>query len=147
MRALTNAPGNFSLTLAEDAARPDSHWQDMLAEPAVALFALFDDDAMIGMTGAFTDRDDPRGTTAAFGMTWIAPGDRGRGLSRLYYRERVAWACATGHQRIVVGYRASNLASGAAMRAAGFVSVRRRSHRWPDGGVEDELLYGLDLHA
>lgn len=145
MRALADAPGNFFRTLAEDERQPDAHWRDMLTNPTAAIFGLFDDDEAIGITGAFTDRDDPGGTTASFGMTWLAPGYRCRGLSRLYYRERIAWARATGHARIRVGHRASNLASGQAMQSAGFLPIGRRPHQWPDDVVEDEILYELDL--
>ena len=99
----------------------------------------------VGLTGAFRDRDDPSGRTAAFGMTWLDPAYRGRGVARLYYDVRIAWARAQGFARIEVGHRASNAASGAAMRRAGFVRTGSRPHLWPDGVWEDDVVYALDL--
>ena len=147
LRALADAPGNFLRTLAEEQSRPAVHWSDLLAAPATAMFGLFDCAAIIGLTAAYTDRDDPSGTTAGFGMTWLDPAYRRRGLSALFYAERIAWARSTGLHRIRVGHRASNIASGAAMRAAGFRPIGRRVHVWPDGVTEDEILHDLNLRG
>ena len=145
LRALADAPGNFFRSLVEDAAQPDTHWQAMLANPASAIFGAFDGELIVGLTGAFTDRDDPSGATAAFGMTWLDPAYRRQGVSQRYYEARIAWARAQGYARIEVGHRASNAASGAAMRRAGFRMIGRRPHPWPDGVVEDDVLYELAL--
>ena len=145
LRALADAPGSFFRALADDQARPDTHWRDMLTDAGIALFGAFDGEAIVGLTGAFTDRDDPSGRTAALGMTWLAPPYRGRGVSRLYYAERIAWARARGFARIAVGHRASNTASGAAMRQAGFQLIGREPHHWPDGADEDLVQYELLL--
>lgn len=145
LRALADAPGNFFRSLAEDRAQPDAHWQEMLASPTSALWGAFDGETIVGLTGAFRDRDDPSGRTAAFGMTWLDPVWRGRGVSRLYYDARIAWARAQGFDRIEVGHRACNEPSRRAMLAAGFRQIDRRSHRWPDGTEEDDVIYELVL--
>lgn len=145
LAALAESPGNYFASLTEAEALPDSWWRDLLDQERIALFGLFDDDTPVGITGVFVDRDDPSGRTAAFGMTWIAPSHRGRGLSALYYRERIAWARTAEFARVEVSHRDDNLASGRAMRAAGFHQIGRRSRQWPDGVVADDLVYALDL--
>ena len=143
LRALADAPGSFFRSFAEDEAQPDAHWQAMLVSSTTALWGAFDSDRIVGLTGAFRDRDDPSGRTAAFGMTWLDPAYRGQGVSRLYYDARIVWARAQGFAWIEVGHRASNAASGAAMRRAGFVPTTRRAHLWPDAVWEDEVVYAL----
>jgi RimJ/RimL family protein N-acetyltransferase len=145
LQALADQPGSFFRSLAEDEAEPDDHWRAMLTRPTAALWGAFDGDRMVGLTGAFTDRDDPSGMTAAFGMTWLDPAYRGRGVSRLCYEARIGWARARGYARIHVGHRASNAASAAAMRRAGFRPIRREPHLWPDGMWEDDVIYELLL--
>lgn len=145
LRALADAPGNFFRSLAEDEAQPEEHWRTMLANPTSALWGAFDGEAIVGLTGAFRDRDDSSGQTAAFGMTWLDPAYRGRGVSRLFYEVRIAWARAQGFARIEVGHRASNAASAAAMRRAGFVRIAARPHLWPDGAWEDDVVYELTV--
>ena len=145
LRALADSPGNFFRSFAEDAERPDAHWQAMLVHPTTALWGAFVGEAIVGLTGAFRDRDDPTGQTAAFGMTWLDPAWRGTGVARLYYDARIAWARAQGFVRVEVGHRASNAASAAAMRRAGFRPIARRPHHWPDGAWEDDVVHELVL--
>ncbi|MEO5938902.1 MAG: GNAT family N-acetyltransferase [Sphingomonas sp.] len=143
LRALGESPGNFFRALADEEAAPDSRWIDLLSSDRQALFGLFDDDHLIGITGVFTDRDDP--TTADFGMTWLDPAWRGRGLSAIYYRERIAWARSRGLARIVVSHRRSNETSRRAMLAAGFRETGADPHLWPDGQQDDDVHYEMVL--
>lgn len=145
LRALAESPGNFFASLADAQALPDHRWRDLLGQDKAALFGAFDEEGLVGITGVFTDRDDPSGRTAAFGMTWLDPMYRGGGIGHLFYAERLAWARARGFARVEVSHRASNTPSRRAMLAAGFRQIAVRPHRWPDGTEEDDLLYELVL--
>lgn len=143
LRALAESPGNFFRPLAEEEAAPDARWIDLLSSDRQALFGLHGHDAPIGITGVFTSRDDP--AVAEFGMTWLDPAWRGRGLSALFYRERIAWARARRFARIVVSHRRSNETSRRAMLAAGFHQTGATPHRWPDGQDDDDVHYEMVL--
>lgn len=80
------------------------------------------------------------------GMLWLEPAYRGEGVSRMYYEHRIGRARSHGFRRILVGHRATNVPSGAAMRRAGFVRTGTRSHLCPDGKREDEVQYEMLLH-
>lgn len=148
LRALTTEPGAFFTSVAAAAARSDDDWRAMLIGEEQAVFGAFDDETLVGITAVFTDRDaDPSGRTALFGMTWLDPGWRGQGFTHLYHAARIAWAKARGFALLTVGHRASNAASRRAILAAGFVPVGAQPHRWPDGAVEDDVLYELRLDA
>ncbi|WP_425228132.1 GNAT family N-acetyltransferase [Sphingomonas sp.] len=149
LAALADAPGNFFASLAEAQALPDPWWRTLLTKQRTALFGAFaheeGSDRLVGITGAFTDRDDPTGRTAAFGMTWLAPGHRGQGIGHRFYQVRLDWARTQGFARVEVSHRGSNEPSRRAMLAAGFRHVATRRHCWPDGAEEDDLLYELRL--
>jgi RimJ/RimL family protein N-acetyltransferase len=143
LQALAESPGNFFRALASEEEAPDARWIYLLSSDRQALFGLFDADRLIGITGVFTDHDDP--TTADFGMTWLDPAWRSRGLSAIYYRERIAWARARRFARINVSHRRSNETSRRAMLAAGFRETGADPHVWPDGQEDDDVHYEMVL--
>ena len=145
LAALRDSAGAFFRSLAEEEAQPEAYWRELLALDTAALFGVFDGEALVGITGVFTDRDDPSGRTAALGMTWLAPVHRGRGVGHRFYAARLAWAREHGFARVAVGHRASNEPSRRTMLAAGFREVGRTPHQWPDGGSEDHVDYELML--
>jgi RimJ/RimL family protein N-acetyltransferase len=110
------------------------------------VFGLFEGRKLIGITGVFTDRGDSSGATAIFAMSFIEPEYRRRGLSRLLYEARLDWVRAQPQfERVVVTHRESNEASGHANQAFGFNRVGRESRTWPDGAVEDDIIYELRI--
>jgi RimJ/RimL family protein N-acetyltransferase len=133
------------------AARPviralPGEWQALITDPGQRTFGLFTAGELIGITAAFTDRGDPSGRTALLGMSYIAPGHRGRGLTALLYGARLAWVRARpAFQRARVSHRKSNLASRRAIERHGFAVVGHSIRTWPDGATEDEILYALEL--
>jgi len=143
LQALSESPGNFFRALADEKAASDNRWIDLLSSDRQALFGLFEDDRLIGITGVFTSQNDP--TSAEFGMTWLDPAWRGRGLSAIYYRERITWARSRGFARIKVSHRRSNETSRHAMLAAGFREIGAEPHLWPDGQEDDDVHYEMVL--
>lgn len=147
LHALRTEPGVFFSAYGPEAAAGDEHWQSLIEpDEGRCIFGAFDGDELVGITGVFTDRNDPSGTTAALGMTYLLPAYRGRGLSALYFDTRVRWARARPQfVRIAVSHRRSNEASGRAIERYGFARTGTVGRTWPDGAVEDEVTYELTL--
>jgi RimJ/RimL family protein N-acetyltransferase len=145
LEALADSPGNYFTSLAEARARGDDAWRAMLMGPSMAIFGLYDDTALIGLTGVYLDRDDPSGRTAGLAMSYIRPAWRGRGFSALFYAARLDWAREQGCTRMIVSHRASNTPSRRAVERHGFQRIGADRHRWPDGSEEDDVRYELML--
>jgi RimJ/RimL family protein N-acetyltransferase len=144
--ALKTAPGVFGSCYEAEATRTAEEWQDGVRGPGHQVFGLFDGERMIGITAAFTWRDDPSGKTAVLAMSFMQPEYRGRGLSRLLYEARLDWIRAHPQfERVVVSHRESNEPSRRANQRHGFQPTGRKSKVWPDGTTEDEILYELRL--
>jgi RimJ/RimL family protein N-acetyltransferase len=144
LAALKAAPGVFATAYEEALARSPEEWRDTICGPDHQVFGLFDGQSLIGITAAFTSREDPSGETALLAMSFIIPEYRGRGLSRLLYDARLDWIRAQPQfRRVVVGHRASNEVSRRANQHYGFVPIERNHRVWPDGSSEDEIQYEL----
>jgi tRNA(Arg) A34 adenosine deaminase TadA/RimJ/RimL family protein N-acetyltransferase len=144
--ALNSAPGVFTTSYDEAAARSADAWQSTIHGPANQAFGLFDGQGLIGITAVFAAKDDPSGETASFVMSFILPDYRGRGLSRLLYAARLEWVAARPRfTRVVMSFRESNAASQRAARRFGFANTGRAARTWPDGGVENEVFFELRL--
>lgn len=143
LRALATDPEVFSSNLSRESALPEKHWRLRLQDEKVGIFGVFDGDEIVGMTGIAIDNDDPM--CAFLWGSWLEPEVRGRGLSREMYRARIDWARVKGLARVVVSHRRSNLPSMRANQQFGFRTTHRVQRSWPDGTVEDELHYQLDL--
>ena len=145
LAGLREAPGNFFASMEQAQALPDRYWADLLAQETTALFGAFAGEDLVGLTGIFTDRDDPSGRTALLGMTYLAPAHRGSGVGHRFFAERLSWARERGFARVIVSRRASNEPSRRAIERAGFERTGARRHGWPDGGEEDDVQYELWL--
>lgn len=147
IQAVKADPTVFAFTLEYEMSHTDEHWQDGLSNPAVAIFALFDDDKPIGMTGIAMMPEEKAKDTAKLWGSWIAKDYRRRGLSDYIYKARIEWAqnhptCRT----IIVSHRESNAASKGANQRHGFVWTHNAERIWPDGKNENEVFYKLELN-
>ena len=146
LQALQAAPGVFHSSYALEVTNTPQQWQRTLANPTSQVFGLFDAEHLVGITGVFPWREDPSGETAVLAMSFILPEYRGCGLSRLLYKARLDWIRSQGvFKRIVVSHRASNEVSRRAIKRHGFLPTRSAPRTWPDGIVEDELFYELQI--
>lgn len=147
LHGLATEPGVFFRHHDEEAARTDEEWIALATgDDAHQLFGLFANGRAIAISGVLTDRNDPSGTTAMFGMTYVLPEFRGRGLSARLFETRLAWVRGNARfARAVVGHRSSNVASRRAIERAGFVRTGEFSHRWPDGCEENDVVYEMHL--
>jgi len=146
LQALEAAPGVFHSSYELEVTIEPEQWQRTLANPASQVFGLFDEEYLVGITAVFPSSEDPSGETAVLAMSFILPEYRGRGLSRLLYKARLDWIRSHGvFKRIVVSHRASNEVSRRAIERHGFLPIRSAPRTWPDGTVEDELFYELQI--
>ena len=135
----------FKMSHEQAAQKPDEYWQKMLADEKNCLFGLYDDRVLIGMSGAFTHWDYPDGSIANFGMVFIEPQYRGRGLSNLLYDAKIAWARSKGFKKILIGHHIDNVESRASILKHGFVKIGERLSDWPDGTQGISIDYELDI--
>src|ERR1700693_4572497 len=146
LRALETEPGVFASSLEIEAAMNPAEWRTLIGGPGRRIFGLFDGARLVGITAAFTWRDDPTGETAIFAMSFLLPQYRGQGLSRLFFDARLDWIrTLRTFRRVVVSPRDPNEASRRANQRSGFKFLRRERRAWPDGQTADELMYELRL--
>ena len=144
LEALKVAPGAFASSYQAEVTHTREEWQRTISGPGHQVFGLFDRGHLIGITAAFTWREDPSGETAILAMSFILPEYRGRGLSHLLYEARLEWIRAQGlSKRVIVSHRASNEVSRRLAERHGFVAIGRASRIWPDGSADDEIFYEL----
>jgi len=149
LHALRTEPGVFFSSYGEEAGYSDADWIALATgDDAHQLFGLFDGERLAGISGVFTDRDDPTGGTASLGMSYILPEYRCRGLASRLYEARLAWARARPQfVRAAIGHRRSNHATRRAIARFGFCWKVDQPYRWPDGADDDYVHYELQLHA
>ena len=116
-----------------------------LEGPKMAIFGLFDGEALAGLTAIYIADEDPSGKTAGFAMSYIRPAWRGQGHAATLHRARLDWARANGMTRVVVSHRASNAPSRKAIERSSFTRTGAAPYRWPDGVEEDNVEYELRL--
>jgi RimJ/RimL family protein N-acetyltransferase len=146
LEALQKEPGVFGGILDIEKNQPQDYWEDWVHSGKTRCFGLFHGDAMIGCTGIVTDRTDATGTTALLIASYIQEAHRGRGLSGLLYKARLAYAANhPDWTRVIVSHRRSNEQSRRANQNHGFVHTHDEPKTWPDGMTEDNVFYTLDI--
>jgi RimJ/RimL family protein N-acetyltransferase len=143
LEALQSEPGVFGSSYARESVYDEAQWRVWSAGPGKAVFLLYDDTSLIGLTGILAHPNDP--TTAMCIASYLKPPYRGQKLSRLFYQARLDWAREQGFTRLVVGHRASNTPSMRANQVFGFQETHREQHTWHDGTEEQEIYYELLL--
>ncbi|HTD32743.1 MAG TPA: GNAT family N-acetyltransferase [Candidatus Elarobacter sp.] len=146
LHALRTEPGVFASSYATEAHLDEAEWRRRIGGEDGQAFGAFDGERLVGITGVVTARDDPSGRSAMLVMSYLLPEYRGLGLSARFYEARLAWLRARPRfEHAVVSHRRSNEVSCRANQRFGFVLVAAEPTRWPDGAVEDEIIYELSL--
>ncbi len=144
LEALQREPGMFCSSYATEAAFTDEQWQGRIMGSNQSRFGLYYGEELIGITGIIIE--DAAREEAYLTHSYIRKEHRGKGLSRLLYEARIAWAKERGIKRLLISHRASNTASMKANQKFGFRYTHKSSQTWPpDGTVEDLLHYELLL--
>ena len=146
LESLQQYPQFFGSTYAEEAAYTQENWQNWLARKNGCLFALSHNKQTIGITGAVTLRTDPTGSTGLLIGSYIKPEHQGKGQSEKLYKARIDWAIAySPWKKLVVSHREGNEPSRRANQKWRFTFTHNESKSWPDGQIEDQVWYELDL--
>lgn len=146
LEALQLHHGTFGGSYDDEVKKPDDFWRETLSGGNKQVFGLFDDDKLIGITAAFTHREDSSGQTGLLAYTFLRPEYRGRGFSNLFYEARIAFAIQhLEWKKLAICHRDGNEPSRRAMFAHGFEFTRKNSKVWPDGAEADEYHYMIDL--
>ncbi|MBC9914532.1 GNAT family N-acetyltransferase [Chitinophaga varians] len=140
LEAIYTEPTMFRCTTPAESELTDAEWEERVRHPR-AIFGLFKDDELIGMTSILLLNEEE----AYLGQSFIRNEYRGIGLSSLFYRIRFAWASKWALKRLTISHRESNNISKAAIRRAGFSYSYRESVNWLDGTTEDVIYYMLEL--
>lgn len=143
LEALQTEAGMFGRSYIEEAAYTDEVWVNRVNNPDGACFGLYCDNELIGLTGII--KEDKDLNEAYMTQSYIRKQHRGRHLSRMLYEARLKWAKEHNIERLIIGHRASNLASKAANQHYGFKYTHNTERTWSDGSTEDMLYYELYL--
>jgi RimJ/RimL family protein N-acetyltransferase len=124
--------------------KDDSYWKDVLSDIYNgAVFGLYDEEKIIGLTGVFRHREY-RADTAILVMSYIRKDYRGLELSDLLYKARINWAKSQEDiTRIWVGHRAGNEASRRANQRHGFVLISTENMTFGNGETDTHYTYEL----
>ena len=144
LRALLTDPSVFGSNYDTESKYTESDWRSRLKDRDTAIFAVFEKDKAVGMTGVVIDRNDPSRKTALLWGSWIEPEMRNKGLSKLFYTARLDWAKEQPDlERVIVSHRRSNVASKIANQRFGFAETHTVEKVWNDELSETEHFYEL----
>jgi RimJ/RimL family protein N-acetyltransferase len=121
----------------------DASFDALLARPNVQGFAIFSDDALVGMS-CYLGIEATRGVLE-IGNTYYVPAMRGTGLNRVVKDLMMSRAIDRGFRRIEFRVDARNARSQAAMAKLGAVRegvIRAERITWT-GHVRDTMLFSI----
>lgn len=148
IRAVTMHTGYFLANPTTTENEPPEFWQQTLDGKGKAVFGLFHQNELIGITAVFTWREDPSDESGVMAMSFIEPAYRGQGHSSLFYEARIDFAKKfLPWKKLVIGHREGNEPSRRAMLKHGFTFKNTKEIDWPDGSRGVEYNYELDLEA
>jgi RimJ/RimL family protein N-acetyltransferase len=148
LTALQTDPKVFGSNYERESQMTEAEWRSRLQAKDNAIFLIYENETLIGMTCVSIDRDDATKKTALLWGSWLAPHVRGKGLSKLMYQTRINWAKQQPTaEKIIVSHRASNLASERANQKHGFVTTHKNEKVWTDGATEYEIFYELKIKS
>lgn len=86
LEAIQTEPSMFRCTTPAEADLTDAQWLERIKDPR-AVFGLFANDELVGMTSILLLNEEDR----YMGQSYIQKEHRGKGLSALFYKIRMAW--------------------------------------------------------
>lgn len=140
LEAIQTEPAMFRCTTPAEVELTDAQWLERIKDPR-AVFGLFANDELVGMTSILLLNEEQ----GYMGQSYVRKEHRGKGLSVLFYKIRMAWALNRKLKYLSVSHRESNLISKAANQRFGFRYTHREPCNWLDGTTEDVLYYLLVL--
>jgi RimJ/RimL family protein N-acetyltransferase len=144
LEALKTNPELFGSNYYDEETYSESDWRSLLENGSRAIFALYHEESLIGLSGVKLKNDD--NTTAVLFASFIKTPYRGKGLSRLFYQARIGWAREKQCKSIIVSHRVGNTLSKAANKRFGFKFSNTEEVNWGNGVRADGLVYVLELN-
>lgn len=146
LEALSATPHAYGASLESETALGENDIRSMLDKENQRIFALFNDEKIIGLNAVIPDRYDESGRTAVLAMWYLHAEYRGRGLFGGLVSEGIDWAKREERfDKIIVSHREGNDASRAANQRAGFNYTGKKLHVWGDGTYDFNHFYELRL--
>ena len=146
LAALQQEPAAFSAIYQDNLTRPDSFWQDRLAEAAAGgswlLFASCQGQ-LVGMIGAYPDRADPG--AAVIISVYVAREFRGRGIGNLLMSAILAELKESGYRKAVLSVNAAGTPAVNLYLRCGFAITAQESGPMGDGQVHTGYRMEKDL--
>lgn len=119
IKAVSEFPDYFLDNVQSCTSYNKSYWINILSD-INAIFGLFDNNNIVGITGCFRWKQSPD-DTLVFGLSYLDREYRGQKLSKYFYDARINWAInQPGIKYILAAHREGNDASRAAILKAGF---------------------------
>ena len=147
LEALSKSSDVFSASFADESGKDEVFWRGRIgANDQCALFGLYDQDTVIGMTAIYRDWNRPA-DAAVLCMSYIRKEYRGRGLADLLYKLRIDWAKAqNGMVLLSLHCREGNEASFKAGQRWGFSLSRiDENHQYGNGEIGRDYIYELKI--
>jgi RimJ/RimL family protein N-acetyltransferase len=146
LKALRENPGLYLSSYSAELEKPEEWWTKTLDGQGKKVFALVNDDKIIGIAAVFTWSGNPSGCSAQMAMDYIVAEWRGKGFMRRLNQSRLNWAIKQRQfARLVTSHRDGNEVSRRAIQAFGFELTGREMIEWPDGANAEEWMYEIDL--
>ncbi|HUI05136.1 MAG TPA: GNAT family N-acetyltransferase [Acidimicrobiales bacterium] len=118
LRALADAPEQFTSTYGREAARTDDDWRQWLASGATFVAG---DDPPAGMAAVVPDDDEP--DTAHLMALWVDPAARGTGVGDELVAAVCGWALRHARARVRLHVMAGNVPARRLYERNGFLAV------------------------
>ena len=142
LRALTENPEAFGMTLAKASAWDDAKWQENARRftllPPAASFLAYADAMPCGMASVFTAEADPQ--TAEMTAFWVAPEQRGQGVGEALVTAIVGWAKSQGVTTLQAWVVEANTRVLGFYQKLGFQETEERQPHTPDPVKQIKLL-------
>lgn len=146
LRALKVDPLSFGSNYDVESKKSNRDWQKQIAQVDCATFLVNDKNTPVGMTAVGIDVHDKTNKTAFLWGSWLEPSLRGQRISTLMYEARIKWIKhCTKMNAVIVACRESNKVSQHIILSNNFHFTHKIQRKWPDGAIEKELFFRLDL--
>lgn len=123
--SLQDSPDAFGSTYEAERIQSDSAWEQRIATaltlPENKAFIAYQHQQACGLLWCKLAANDA--TSATLFQMWVAPAQRGLGISKQLLEAAIQWVRATGRQRIELGVTQTNTAAIHLYKRYGFIPV------------------------
>ncbi len=147
LEALKTHPGAYASNYEKELNKTETEWQNMLSQKDGCVFGAFSEGWLTGIGAVFPHSSDPSGATGSMSGNYVKPACRKQGIAGDIGRLCVKWALSfMPWKKLIVAHRGDNDASKRMIKGLGFDFFEIvRDKVWPDGKVDDEYWYQIDL--